>query len=137
MTRSQPHGSIKPLIAVVDDDASFLRSIGRLLSSVGYAVKTFGSARDFLASLSEFPPQCVVVDIHMPEMSGLELQDWLLAHGFCAPVILMTGNDTPHPRARARQAGGFGFLLKPFDKEALLNAVALVLNGQLPGAPLG
>jgi FixJ family two-component response regulator len=135
MIRSSSNDSVRPLIAVVDDDASFLRSIGRLLSSVGYAVKTFGSARDFLASLPGFSPQCVVLDIHMPEMGGLELQDWLADYGFCAPVILMTGYDTPQTRARARQAGGFGFLLKPFDKQALLNAVAVAVSRELPGIP--
>jgi two-component system response regulator FixJ len=71
----------------------------------------------------------------MPEMSGLELQDRLAAHGSCAPVILMTGYDTPQTRLRARQAGGFGFLLKPFDKQALLNAVAAAVSGELPGTP--
>ena len=100
------------MIAVVDDDTSFLRSIGRLLRSVGYAVKTFGSAREFLASLPESPPQCAVLDIHMPEMTGFELQDWLAAHGSCVPVVFMTGYDTPQARERARQAGCFGFLPK-------------------------
>jgi FixJ family two-component response regulator len=129
------HDSVSPLIAVVDDDASFLRSIGRLLSSVGYAVNTFGSARDFLASLPGFSPRCLVLDIHMPEMSGLELQDWLAAHGFCVPVILMTAYDTPQTRQRAHQAGGFGFLVKPFAKQALLDAVAAAVTGRLSDTP--
>ena len=135
MIRNQSDDSARPLIAVVDDDASFLRSIGRLLCSVGYAVKTFGSAREFLASLPGSSPQCVVLDIHMPEMTGLELQDWLAERGSCVPVILMTAYDTPQTRQRARQAGGFGFLLKPFDKQALLNAVAAAVSCQLPGTP--
>ena len=135
MIRNQSDDSASPLIAVVDDDASFLRSIGRLLRSVGYAVKTFGSAREFLASLPGCSPRCVVLDIHMPEMTGLELQDWLAAQGSCVPVILMTGYDTPQTRERARQAGGFGFLVKPFDKQALLNAVAAAVNCPLSGTP--
>jgi FixJ family two-component response regulator len=98
-------------------------------------VKTFGSAREFLASLPECSPQCVVLDIHMPEMTGLELQDRLAAQGSCVPVILMTAYDTPQTRQRARQAGGFGFLLKPFDKQALLNAVAEAVSCQIPGTP--
>ena len=133
--RSQSDDSASPLIAVVDDDASFLRSVGRLLRSVGYAVKTFGSAQEFLASLPGSSPRCVVLDIHMPQMTGLELQDWLAAHGSCVPVILMTGYDTPQTRQRARQAGGFGFLVKPFAKQALLNAVAEAVSCQLPGTP--
>jgi FixJ family two-component response regulator len=133
--QSQSDDMARALIAVVDDDASFLRSIGRLLRSVGYAVKTFGSAREFLASLPGCSPRCVVLDIHMPEMTGLELQDWLAAQGSCVPVILMTAYDTPQTRQRAHEAGSFGLLLKPFDKQALLDAVAAAVSCQLSGAP--
>ncbi len=93
------------------------------------------SAREFLASLPGCSPQCVVLDIHMPEMTGLELQARLAAQGWCVPVILMTAYDTPQTRQRARQAGGFGLLLKPFDKQALLNAVAAAVSCQLSGTP--
>ncbi len=124
MIRNRSDDGARPMIAVVDDDASFLRSVGRLLRSVGYAAETFGSGREFLASLPESSPQCLVLDIHMPEMTGFQLQDRLAAQGSCVPVIFMTGYDTPQTRERARQAGCFAFLLKPFDKQALLNAVA-------------
>ena len=102
----------KPHIAVVDDDASFLRSVGRLLRTADYAVETFGSARQFLSSLPTSLPECLVLDVHVPEMTGLQLQGRLADQGYCAPVIFVTAYDTPQTRAQARQAGAFGLLLK-------------------------
>jgi FixJ family two-component response regulator len=129
----------KPLIAVVDDDRSVVKSLARTLRSAGYAVETFGSAREFLASLPASPPQCLVLDVHMPEMSGLELQDRLAAQEYCVPVILMTGNDTPQTRERAHRAGSFGLFMKPFANEALLRAIreALSCQSQDPAAGAG
>ena len=123
-----------PLIAVVDDDVSFLRSVGRLLRSAGYAVDTYGSARQFLASLPTTSPRCLVLDVHMPEMTGLQLQDRLAAEGHCLPVIFMTAFDTPQTREHARKAGSFGLLLKPFDKAALLQAIQGAVQCQQDGA---
>jgi FixJ family two-component response regulator len=111
------------LISVVDDDASILHSVGRLLRSADYTVQMFGSARQFLASLNTCRPQCLVLDVHMPEMTGLELQDWLMAQGFHVPIIFMTAYDTPPMREHARRTGSFGLFLKPFDKEELLRAI--------------
>jgi len=121
----------RPHIAVVDDDASFLRSVGRLLRIAGYAVETFGSARQFLSSLPASLPQCLVLDVHMPEMTGLQLQGRLADQGYCMPVIFVTAYDTPQTRAHARQAGAFGLLLKPFDKETLLQAIQVALSASL------
>ena len=122
----------RPLIAVVDDDASFLRSVGRLLRAAGYDVQMFGTARDFLAHLPACKPQCLVLDVHMPGMSGLELQERLAADGSCLPIIFVTAYDTPQTRESARRAGGFGLLLKPFDQQALLQTIAFALSGQPP-----
>jgi len=124
-----------PLIAVVDDDPSFLRSVARLLRIAGYSVTAFASPRAFLKSLSSSLPQCLVLDIHMPEMTGLELQKRLDAQGVCLPVIFVTAYDTPQSRKQAHRAGGFGFLLKPFDQQALLLAVREALGGQSPEFP--
>jgi FixJ family two-component response regulator len=119
-----PSGSSEPpLVAVVDDDASFLRSVGRLLRASGYGVETFGSAREFLASLGAKTPRCLVLDVQMPEMTGLELQDHLAAQGSCLPIIFLTAYDSPQTRAHAHRGGSFGLLLKPFDKDALLRAI--------------
>jgi FixJ family two-component response regulator len=122
-TLQSPPSSTGSLIAVVDDDVSFLRSVGRLLRSAGYTVETFDSAREFLASLDSSSPQCLVLDVHMPGMTGLELQDWLAAQGCRLPIIFVTAYDTPQTQAHAHRAGSFGLLLKPFHKTALLNAI--------------
>jgi len=135
MIQSQLNGTTRSFVAVVDDDESFLRSVGRLLRSVGYTVKTFGSAREFLASLPESSPQCLVLDIYMPEMTGLELQDQFVAQGSHVPVIFVTAHDTPETRARANQAGSFGLLLKPFDKRVLFNAIAAAVSSEPSGPP--
>lgn len=113
-----------PLIAVVDDDASFVRSLRRLLRLAGYEVQTFGTAREFLDSLERTSPHCLLLDVHMPQMSGLALQDWLEKAGRPLPVILMTAYDTPQTREHAARMGCFGLLLKPFEESALLEAIA-------------
>jgi FixJ family two-component response regulator len=120
----------KPMIAVVDDDRSIVKSLARLLGASGYAVKTFGSAGEFLASLPAASPQCLVLDVHMPEMSGFELQERLSALESWVPVIFITAHDTPHTRERAHRAGVFGLLAKPFDNEALLSAIQEAVNCQ-------
>ena len=120
----------KPFIAVVDDDRSVVKSLARLLRLAGYAVETFGSAREFLKSLPASPPQCLVLDVHMPEMSGLELQDRLAARECCVPIIFMTANDTPLTRERTHRAGSFSLLVKPFANEALLSAIREALSCQ-------
>ena len=130
MIQSQATGTVRPVLAVVDNDESFLRSIGRLLRSVGYAVKTYGSAGEFLASLPESSPQCLVLNVHLPGMTCLELQDRLVAQGFCIPVIFVTTYDTPAMRKSVRQAGSLGLLLKPFDKRVLLNTVGAAVGCQ-------
>ncbi len=118
-----PETAAPPLIAVVDDDAPFLRSVGRLLRSAGFVVETFASGRHFLSSLATTAPRCLVLDIHMPEMSGFELQKVLAAQGSCVPVILMTAHDSSHAREQARKAGSLDLLLKPFDQGVLLRAI--------------
>lgn len=120
----------RPLIAVVDDDASFLRSVGRLLDSAGYGVKMFGSGKEFLDALSEVEPRCAVLDVHMPGMTGLELLEQLAAIGSPFPAILVTAHDTPLTRERARNSGSAGFLLKPFDKQNLLAAIGSALSSR-------
>lgn len=128
-----------PLIAVVDDDQSVVKSLARMLRVAGYAVETFGSAGEFLASLPTALPQCLVLDVHMPEISGLELQDRLAAQESCVPVIFMTAYDTPQTRERIHHVGGFGLLLKPFANEALLCAIreAMSCQSQAPAAGTG
>jgi FixJ family two-component response regulator len=129
-TESQKAITTPPLIAVVDDDESCLRSVGRLLRSEGYSVETFSSAGQFLSSLLTTLPQCLVLDVHMPEMTGLQLQEVLAAQGYRVPIIFLTANDTPQIREQARRAGAIGFLQKPFHTQALLVAVDEALRCQ-------
>ncbi len=86
-------------------------------------VSTFSSATEFLASMTTKRPQCVVMDIHMPGMSGLQVRERLEAAGHVLPVIFMTAYDTTQTRDQARLAGCVGFLLKPFGQQTLLDAV--------------
>ncbi len=123
---------VPPLIAVVDDDVSFLRSVARLLRSAGYRVETFSSAREFLETLPSGSPQCLVLDVHMPGMTGLELQDWLTTQGYSLPIIFVTAYDTPQTREHAQRSGSFGLLLKPFDKAAILEAIARAIGSPPP-----
>ncbi len=114
----------KALLAVVDDDHSVLRSLARLLRSVGYAVDTFASAADFLAALARSRPQCLVLDVQMPGMNGFELHGRLKELGHQIPVIYITAQDSPQNGITACQEGTIGLLIKPFNEEELLDLVA-------------
>jgi len=114
----------KPVIYVVDDDPSVRSALGRLLRSVGHDVKTFPSALDFL----EFPrterPGCLVLDIKMPKLGGLQLQERLAETGFSLPIIFITGHGTVPASVKAMKAGAMDFLQKPFQDGELLEAVS-------------
>jgi FixJ family two-component response regulator len=112
-----------PLICVVDDDVSILRALGRLLRTGNYAVETFASAEAFLASESGPMARCLVLDVQLGGVSGLELQERLAASGARTPVVFITAHDDAMSRERARRAGAVDYLRKPFDDVALLGAV--------------
>ena len=110
-------------VAVVEDDASMLRSIQRLLAAHGFAVEGFPSAEAFLGRDPDRPLARVVVDIHLPGMSGLELRRRMTASGSALPVIFMTGIDNDAIEAAAIQLGCVAYLRKPFPAELLINAL--------------
>jgi FixJ family two-component response regulator len=118
----------KIYVAVVDDDESFARAIGRLLRAAEFEVRTFPSAEDFLTSATLPPPDCLVLDIQLGGMDGTELQQRLHAHGDLTPIIFVTAHDAPEVRAEAVQAGCVAYLRKPVGKTALLEAVARALR---------
>jgi CheY-like chemotaxis protein len=89
-----------PLLAVVDDDADVRVALTRLVSSAGFAVETFASGAEFLRSVTDHEPDCVVLDLHMPEMSGFDVQGALAGGHAAVPVVVITGHDTPESRAR-------------------------------------
>jgi FixJ family two-component response regulator len=116
------------VISIIDDDAAVRAAVARLLSSMGFAVDAFASAHEFLASPRLRDSLCIVADVDMPRMSGLELQDHLIAHGANIPVIFVTGFPDDRIRERAMKGGAVCFLSKPFDDAALLECVERTLK---------
>jgi FixJ family two-component response regulator len=112
-------------VYIVDDDDSIRRALKRLLRSVGYHALTFESAEEFLVFSSEPGKGCLVLDIHLPKMTGLDLQQKLIARGMKYSVIIMTAYDNPLWQERARKAGAVTYLRKPFGEQALLDAIRL------------
>ena len=115
-------------ISVIDDDASVRAATNNLLSSHGYLVHTFASAHEFLQSVHLGDSSCVVADVQMPIMSGLDLLTHMRARGNDAPFIFITAFPDESVRARAMKAGAIGFLAKPFAGPALINCIETALN---------
>jgi FixJ family two-component response regulator len=115
-------------IAVIDDDESVRQATGRLLRSHGYAVATFGSAEDFLQANEDDAWLCVITDIRMPGMSGIELQARLIAAGFRTPIIFMTAFPEESTFAAALAAGAHAYLAKPWREQSLLDLVKSALE---------
>ena len=115
-------------VFVVDDDPSIRRSVERLLRAVGHAVETFVSAREFLERGNLKAPGCLVLDVRMPGQSGLDLQRLLEGAGHRIPVIFITGHADLSMAQQALQAGAVDLLAKPFDDQALLDAVQRALE---------
>ena len=118
----------KPRIAVVDDDESVRQGLANLISSVGYEAELYASAEEFLASSEAGGAACLVLDLRMPGMSGLELQRRLAAHSGGPPVIIITAHGDDEARAEALAAGAVAFLNKPFKEETLLGAISSALS---------
>ena len=117
-----------PLISVVDDDDSVRESLRGLIRSVGFAVKVFASAEEFLNSDHLRNTDCLILDVRMPGMNGLELQRQLAATDRKIPVIFITAHGDEEVRSRALNGGAVDYLLKPFSEEALLNAIDAALK---------
>jgi FixJ family two-component response regulator len=114
----------KSVVYVVDDDSSVRKALGRLLRSAGYEAKTFASAPEFLNYPYPDMPGCIVLDIKMPTLSGLELQDLLSEKNISFPIIFITGHGTVPASVRAFKAGAMDFLQKPLNNQELLGAVS-------------
>jgi FixJ family two-component response regulator len=110
-------------VAVIEDDDLERGALGRLLHAGGFEPELFESAEGFIAARQTRTWQCLVVDVHLGGMSGIELQQRLHAEGSGVPVIITTGNQTDAVRERAKQAGCAAFLRKPFSAEAILTLV--------------
>jgi len=117
-----------PWISVVEDDESVRDAIYDLMDCLGLRTELFSSAEDFLNSDGLRDTTCLIVDVRMPGMSGLELQSHLNATGFRIPIIFMSAHDDGEAESRALGAGAIDFLKKPFSEDALLRAIRASLN---------
>ena len=123
----------KPTVLVVDDDASVRKSLQRLLRSAGFSAQVFATGVELLSHDPFDGPCCLVLDVQMPEMSGLEVQRHLAASGSHIPIVFITAHTDTQVRDRAMQAGAAAFLEKPFHDQTLLDAVEAALGGTAPG----
>lgn len=119
---------IEPIVFVVDDDPAVRDSLRWLLSSVDLHAETFASAQEFIDAYEPDQLGCVLVDVRMPGMSGLELQEELAARGTLMPVIIITGHSDVQMAVRAMKSGAFDFIEKPFNDQALLDLVQKALD---------
>jgi FixJ family two-component response regulator len=116
------------LVAVVDDDESVRRAFGRLLGSFGYDVEVFPSGEALLASLVKRTPDCVLLDLHMPDVDGFETQVRLAKCRAEVPVVVITGQDTAGSRARALAGGARAYLQKPVDARTLFDVIRAAMS---------
>ena len=114
----------EPLVYVVDDEFAVCDSLTLLVESNGQAVRSFASAEAFLNDYSPDQPGCLLLDIRMPSMSGLELQDEMMARDICIPIIFISGHARIPDSAHAFRAGAVDFLEKPFDNATLMERIA-------------
>ena len=120
--------SRRPIIYIVDDDASVCRALSLLLKSHGFEVETFICASDFLAFKRLLSPSCLVLDIQLPDMSGLALQEEMESRGIFIPIIFVTGHGDIPMSVKGMKAGAIDFLTKPFTKKKLLDAITLAIS---------
>ncbi|HEY9171177.1 MAG TPA: response regulator [Verrucomicrobiae bacterium] len=113
----------RPLIAVVDDEESVRIALRRLLRSANLDVETFSSGAEFLDSLKSHQPDCIVLDLHMPQVNGFAVQARLTEAHVQLPVVIITGHDSSETRDRALAGGVSAYLRKPVDDQTLLTAI--------------
>lgn len=121
------------MISIVDDDESVREATKGLVRSLGYATATFASAEEYLRSDRVRDTSCLITDVQMPGMTGVELQDRLIASGKRTPVIFITAFPEENIRTRVLEAGAFGYLSKPFNDECLIECLDEALKGNDSG----
>ena len=120
------------MISIIDDDESVRQATARLVRALGYRADVFASAEEYLQSGRVRESSCLIADLHMPGMSGADLQDRLRAEGYRIPIVFMTAYFEEKTRARVLQAGAFGFLRKPFDNATLIKHLETALQATGP-----
>jgi FixJ family two-component response regulator len=123
----------KTLISIIDDDEAVREALQGLMTSMGFRVEAFSSALDFLARTNVRDTSCLIVDVHMPRMTGIELHRRLVESGYAIPTILITAYPDDSVRARALADGVICYLTKPCDEDALLGCVSTALERTEPG----
>jgi FixJ family two-component response regulator len=113
----------RPLVCVIDDDTAMLRALRLLIANSGFRVETYASAEQFLESPRSRTIGCLIVDVHLGGVSGLDLHEGLVRSGSAIPVVFITAYDDGPTRERARKSGAVEYLTKPFDEEALIDAI--------------
>ncbi len=121
-------GVTQVCVAVVDDDASVRNALRRLLTTANFHTKVFSSGREFLASMGEWQPHCLIVDLKMPDMNGHELLKEVSGRVANLPVIIMTAFDQPESRGDNASVGAIAYLLKPIQEQDLFAAIAAALK---------
>ncbi|HWO38918.1 MAG TPA: response regulator [Candidatus Acidoferrum sp.] len=116
------------LIAIVDDDPWVRKSLERLIKSEGFRTETFASAEDFIRAGDHRETACLILDLRLPGMSGLELQHRLVIGNDHLPIVFVSAHDEPETRYEAMKAGAIAFFSKPFNDEALVDAVRSVVQ---------
>jgi FixJ family two-component response regulator len=119
---------IRPLIAALDDEPQMCKALARLLKTYGFEIMTFTLAEDFLAACATRLPDCLLLDLHMPNINGFEVLERLASQGVALPVIVLTGQDQPGNAERARALGAVDYLLKPLNESQLLAAIRKVVK---------
>jgi FixJ family two-component response regulator len=120
--------SHKPIIYIVDDDLSVRRALSLLLKSHGFEVETFMCAADFLAFKRFLLPSCLILDIQLPDMNGLVLQEVMESRGIFIPIIFVTGHGTIPMSVKGMKGGAIDFFTKPFTKKKLLDAISQAIS---------
>lgn len=124
MERSrEPRPEPRPVVAIVDDDASVREGLHSLIRSAGWKAETFGSANEFLARPGEDAPSCLVLDLQLPGLSGLDLQKRMADVNLEIPIVFLTGHGDIPASVKAMKAGAVEFLTKPVDEQNLLRAI--------------
>lgn len=118
----------KPTVFVVDDNPSVLISMERLLRSIGLNVKTFSSAKDFLDYIPKEKKWCLILDVRMPGIDGLELQEILCKNGYKNPIIFITAHEDPIVKRKGMNAGAIAFLYKPLNEQELMDALNMAIG---------
>ena len=126
----------KPLIAIVDDDESVCRAIKRLVRSLGMEAEAFTSGRDFIERIDatpSFQPDCLILDVQMPGMNGLDVQQQLVSRSSLLPIVFITAHDEMGVRERALSAGALAFLRKPFNDELFIETLTAAVKRDTSG----